>query len=174
MPINTICVIKAPLLILSDNQPPKGRDSAPTKGPKNAYFTGSISGNWLFVSKGKPAAKPINEPNVPKYRIHIIQLCLRRKIIACSLKLALALAKSFMPNQAASVDNRIKGTQIKPAFCSHICLLTSPFTQVCASPPNAPNTPAVITKGTINCTTDTPKLPKPAFKPKAVPFSALG
>ena len=79
-----------------------------------------------------------------------------------------------MPNHAAMVDNTINGTQIKPAFCSQICLVTSAFVQVCGSPPNAPNTPAVITNGTTNCTVDTPKLPKPAFNPMAVPFSALG
>jgi hypothetical protein len=31
----------------------------------------------------------------------------------------------------------------------------------------APNTPAVITSGTTNCTADTPRLPRPAFMPSA-------
>ena len=94
--------------------------------------------------------------------------------MAWSLKLALAEAISFMPNQAASAEMMINGTHTKPAFCSHICLVASPFTQVCASPPSAPNTPAVMMSGTTNCTTDTPKLPKPALSPSAVPFSAFG
>ena len=81
---------------------------------------------------------------------------------------------SFMPNQAASEDTMMNGTQTKPAFCSQICLVWSPLTQICDSPPMAPNTPMVMISGTTNCTTDTPRLPRPAFRPSAVPFSALG
>ena len=79
-----------------------------------------------------------------------------------------------MPNQAARTETTINGTQINPAFCSHISFVCAPLTQVWASPPTAPNTPAVITKGTTNCTTDTPRLPRPAFKPSAPPFCAFG
>ena len=104
----------------------------------------------------------------------MIQLCLREKITDCSLKLALALAKSFMPNQAAKVAKIMNGTHTKPAFCSQICTVSLFFIMVCGSPPNAPNRLAVMANGTTNCTADTPRLPKPAFKPSALPFSALG
>ena len=66
MPMNTSWVTFAPLLILSAQMPPTGRANALTNGPTKAYFTGSISVNWLLVSSAKPAAKPKNEPNVPK------------------------------------------------------------------------------------------------------------
>ena len=42
------------------------------------------------------------------------------------------------------------------------------------SPPSQPNTPAVMTSGTTNCTTLTPRLPSPALSASALPFSALG
>src|SRR5664280_1242227 len=79
---------------------------------------------------------------------------------------------SFMPNQAAKADAAMNGTQMKPAFCSHILLV--PPAAACGSPPNQPNTPAVITIGTTNCTTLTPRLPRPALSASALPFSARG
>ena len=42
------------------------------------------------------------------------------------------------------------------------------------SPPSQPNTPAVMTSGTTNCTTLTPRLPSPALSASALPFSAFG
>ena len=82
---------------------------------------------------------------------------------------------SFMPNQAIKVDKMMKGTHTKPAFCNQIWLLEpSLLLMVWASPPKAPNKAKVMTMGTTNCTTDTPKFPKPALMPKALPFSALG
>src|SRR5574337_219267 len=114
----------------------------------------------------------MNEPNVPKYSQHISQVCLRLKMTACSRKDALALSMSFMPNQAAMAAAKVSHTQMKPAFCSHTCRVTSPFTQVCGSPPR--NSGKVITSGTTNCTAETPRLPSPAFRPSAVPFCALG
>ena len=50
----------------------------------------------------------------------MIQLCLRRKMIACSRKEAFADAMSFIPNQAATTQTATNGTQMKPAFCSQI------------------------------------------------------
>jgi hypothetical protein len=96
------------------------------------------------------------------------------KITACSAKEAFAAAISFMPNQAAMVAATMNGTQMKPAFCSHICFVSPPFTHSCESPPSAPNTPIVITRGTTNCMTETPRLPKPAFMPRAIPFCDFG
>ena len=104
----------------------------------------------------------------------MIQLCLRWKITACSANEALAEAMSFMPNQAAKALAAMNGTQTKPAFCSHSVVLPPPRLTICGSPPSQPNTPAVMTSGTTNCTTLTPRLPSPALSASALPFSALG
>ncbi len=90
---------------------------------------------------------------------------------ACSAKEDLADRISFMPNQAATLPSRISGTQRKPAFCIQYCV---PSAAVCACPPNAPNKPTVTTTGTRNCMTLTPRLPSPALRASALPFSALG
>ncbi len=58
----------------------------------------------------------MNEPKVPVYSTHMIQLCLRVKMMDCSENEALAEAMSFMPNQAATVVIIRNGTQMKPAF----------------------------------------------------------
>ena len=50
---------------LSESQPPTGRASAPTSGPRKAYFTGSTPGNWALMRSGSPAEKPMKEPKVP-------------------------------------------------------------------------------------------------------------
>ncbi|MOA21628.1 hypothetical protein D3C78_1421300 [compost metagenome] len=93
------------------------------------------------------------------------------KITACSLNEALALDRSFMQNQASTVTTTMKGTQMNPAFCNHSWL---PSSSVCGWPPRKPNTPKVITSGTQNCMTETPRLPRPAFRPRAVPCWDLG
>src|SRR5690348_12154646 len=81
---------------------------------------------------------------------------------------------SFMPNHAANALAAMNGTQMKPAFCSHSGTWpAAPFTMA-GSPPNQPNTPAVIASGTTNCTTLTPRLPRPALMASALPFSAFG
>jgi hypothetical protein len=104
----------------------------------------------------------------------MIQVCLRWKITACSENEALLEAMSFMPNQAAKALAMMNGTQMKPAFCSHSGVSAPPCWIMLASPPSAPNTPTVITNGTTNWTTLTPRLPRPALSAKALPFSALG
>ncbi len=101
----------------------------------------------------------------------MIQLCLRWKIIACSLNDAFADAISFMPNHAAIVVTIRNGTQMKPAFWSQIFV---PSEAVCASPPTTPNTLAVMARGTTNCTTLTPRFPRPALMASACPFCFLG
>ena len=68
----------------------------------------------------------------------------------------------------------MNGTQMKPAFCSHSRVAPPASLATCGSPPSQPNTPAVITSGTTNCTTLTPRLPSPALSASALPFSALG
>ncbi len=65
----------------------------------------------------------------------------------------------------------MKGTQTKPAFCIQ---MRPPSDNSCGAPPSAPNTPAVMTSGTRNCMTETPRLPSPAFSASALPFSARG
>ena len=81
---------------------------------------------------------------------------------------------SFMPNHAANVEATMNGTQMNPAFCSHIGFVTPLTTHVCGSPQRAPNTPAVMASGTRNCIALTPRFPSPAFSPRAVPFRAWG
>ncbi|MNG30442.1 hypothetical protein D3C84_1160590 [compost metagenome] len=93
------------------------------------------------------------------------------KITACSLNEARALDKSFMPNQASTVTRTMNGTQMNPAFCSHNW---PPSGRVCGLPPMTPNTPKVITSGTQNCITETPRLPNPALRPRAVPCWDFG
>src|SRR3569832_533141 len=101
----------------------------------------------------------------------MIQLCLRSKITACSLNEALAEAMSFMPNQAAKALATMNGTQMKPTNKNH----SKPVALIgCGSPPSQPNTPAVMAIGTTNCTTLTPRLPRPALRASALPFSARG
>ena len=95
-------------------------------------------------------------------------------MIDCSLKDALASAMSFMPNQAAMVEARMKGTHMKPAFCIQTEELTPFTTQSWPSPQRALNVPVVITSGTRNCMALTPRLPSPALRPRAVPFCDLG
>src|SRR5689334_22823636 len=104
----------------------------------------------------------------------MIQLCRRWKITDCSANEARAEAMSFMPNQAAKAEAAMNGTQMKPAFCSHICDSPHGSRASLGSPPSQPNTPAVIANGTTNCTTLTPRLPRPALSASALPFSARG
>src|SRR5579872_5392501 len=104
----------------------------------------------------------------------MIQLCLRWKITAWSANEALAEAMSFMPNHAAKALATMKGTQMKPAFCSQSGTSVLELLTMAGSPPNQPSTPAVITMGTTNCTTLTPRLPSPALSASALPFSARG
>ena len=81
---------------------------------------------------------------------------------------------SFMPNQAASEASTIQGTQMKAAFWVQTCTVWPFLTMVWASPPKMPKTPAVTTSGLRNCTTDTPRLPRPAFTPSAEPLRSFG
>ncbi|MNV12722.1 hypothetical protein D3C71_1033340 [compost metagenome] len=106
------------------------------------------------------------------YNQHISQLCLRRKITACSANEDRALVRSFMPNQAATAQIAMAGTQMKPAFCRYSG--APPSTTGCGAPPRAPNTPTVITSGITAWATDTPTLPRPAFRPSARPCFCLG
>ena len=90
---------------------------------------------------------------------------------ACSAKLAFASAMSFIPIHASSEETMMNGTQMKPAFCSHS---SPPSLFGSGSPPIAPKTLAVMTRGMMNCITDTPRLPSPALSAIALPFCAFG
>src|SRR3989338_3065139 len=48
------------------------------------------------------------------------------------------------------------------------------FSNVIDPPPSVPNTPAVITSGISTCMVVTPKFPKPALSPSAVPCRRFG
>src|SRR5690606_20900977 len=125
-------------------------------------------------SSGKPAAKPMNEPKVPRYSRLISQLCLRWKIAACAANDAFASAVSVMKNHAAGAAGARHGTQTDAEFCVHTVTLWPSFASVCGSPPSTPKKPAATTSGATNCTTDTPRLPRPALTPSADPLRSFG
>src|SRR5690606_23171158 len=105
----------------------------------------------------------------------MIQLCLERKMTACSLNEALASAMSFIMRKASSDEIRIGSTQTKPAFCSQILFgVASGIVIRLASPPNQPKMPTEMTSGTMNCTAETPRLPSPALRPSAEPLRSFG
>src|SRR5262249_59270873 len=54
MPANTQKVTRPPPH-LSDTQPVSERETAPTRGPRNAYASALTSGNWVLASSGNPA-----------------------------------------------------------------------------------------------------------------------
>ena len=105
------------------------------------------------------------------YSQHITQLWKREKITAWSEKDALAAVMSFMPNQASRVEMIRNGTHTNPAFCSHSVV---PSSVIWPPPTKTAKAPVVITIGTRNCITDTPRLPRPAFIARAWPFSFFG
>ena len=87
-----------------------------------------------------------------------------------------------MPNQHRIDSGTSDSTQAKPAFWIQVGVpaLILPriqplsFSSVIGSPPKAPNRPTVITSGMTICIVVTPKLPRPALMPSAVPCSRLG
>jgi hypothetical protein len=84
----------------------------------------------------------------------------------------LASAMSFMPNQAAkAVAAMMNGTQMKPAFCIHIC---PPSVRPAAGRPAAEHARRDDERHQELHDADTPRLPRPALSASALPFSALG
>src|SRR3990167_3406385 len=85
----------------------------------------------------------------------------------------------FMPNQARIDRGTSEITQAKPAFWIQVGVPAAilpkiqplSFTSVMGSPPKAPSRGRVITSGMTICIVVTPKLPRPAFRPSAVPCS---
>ena len=78
-----------------------------------------------------------------------------------------------MPNQAAKALSRDERHPDEAGVLQPERRLLRPLATIAGSPPSQPNTPAVITSGTTNCTTLTPRLPRPALSASALPFSAL-
>jgi hypothetical protein len=87
-----------------------------------------------------------------------------------------------MPNQHSMDSGTSDSTQAKPAFWIQVGVPAAilpkiqplSLTSVIGSPPKAPNRPTVITSGMTICIVVTPKLPRPAFRPSAVPCSRFG
>ena len=82
---------------------------------------------------------------------------------------------SFIIRNARSDDTKMGTTHTNAAFCSHSSLMASPGSNTfCGSPPNQPKMPAEMTRGTMNWTDETPRLPRPAFRPRAEPLRSIG
>ncbi len=87
-----------------------------------------------------------------------------------------------MPHQHRIDSGTSDSTQAKPAFWIQVGVPAAilpkiqplSLTSVIGSPPKAPNRPIVITSGMTICIVVTPKLPRPAFRPSAVPCSFFG
>src|SRR3546814_20733342 len=108
----------------SASHPPSGRMAAPSNGPIQAYCSGRTSGYRYFTSSGNPAEKPINDPNVPRYSKHMVQVCPRLKMTACWANDALAPAMSCMAAHAINDNIPMHGTQLNATFSttlSHDC-----------------------------------------------------
>src|SRR5574343_1357201 len=88
----------------------------------------------------------------------------------------------FMLTQARMDIGPRPRTQAKPAFCTKVGVPAGilpnsqplSLTSVIGSPPKAPNTLMVISMGISICIVVTPKLPRPAFRPSAVPCRRFG
>src|SRR5512133_3374031 len=88
----------------------------------------------------------------------------------------------FMPNQHRIDSGTSDTTQAKPAFWIHVGVPAAILPKIqplslislVDSPPKSPNRLTVMTKGITICIVVTPKLPRPAFRPRPVPCSRLG
>ena len=88
----------------------------------------------------------------------------------------------LMPNQHKSDRGTSDSTQAKPAFWIQVGVPAAilpkiqplSLTSCMEPPPQSPNRLTVITSGMTICMVVTPKLPRPAFRPSAVPCSRLG
>ena len=85
----------------------------------------------------------------------------------------------FIPNQPRKASGTRNRSQTKPAFCSQVSApagilpISVPleFSRVIDSPPNRAK---VMLSGTRICIVVTPKLPSPAFSPRARPCCLFG
>src|SRR5678815_5916438 len=87
-----------------------------------------------------------------------------------------------MPNQQRIDSGTSDSNQARPAFWIQVCVPAAilpkiqplSFCRTIGSPPKLPKIPTVITSGITICMVVTPKLPRPAFRPSAVPCSRFG
>ena len=68
----------------------------------------------------------------------------------------------------------MNGIQKNAAFWYHTVTSGLPATFICCEPPRNPRNPRPISHGVSSCTSETPKLPMPAWTPSAVPAMRLG
>ena len=68
----------------------------------------------------------------------------------------------------------MNGIQINPAFCSQTSLVAPPSSYAWGKPPLKASAPLKMTIGTTACITPTPRLPAPAFHPRAAPVFFSG
>ena len=89
----------------------------------------------------------------------------------------------FIPNQVANANGTNSSNQTKPPFCTQVSLpagiapirVPLAFCRIMESPPpSAVKAPKVMKRGTRICILVTPKLPRPAFNPKARPCCFFG
>src|SRR5690349_14446642 len=87
-----------------------------------------------------------------------------------------------MPNQHRMDSGTSDSNQAKPAFWIQVGVPAAilpkiqplSFSSVIDSPPKLPKIPTVITSGITICIVVTPKLPRPALRPSAVPCRRFG
>ena len=134
----------------------------------------STSGNWIFASSGKPAeiaderaeragVEPAHDPVVLALEDHRLigeRGLGRGDVVHAEPRREGAGCDERDPDEAGVLQPERRRA---PAAST-----------MAGSPPSQPNTPAVITSGTTNCTTLTPRLPRPALSASALPFSAFG
>ena len=88
----------------------------------------------------------------------------------------------FMPKKQMTDSGTSDNSQANPAFCIQVGVPATIFpkiqplslTRTADSPPKLPKRLTVMTSGMTICMVVTPKLPRPAFRPSAVPCSRLG
>ena len=102
----------------------------------------------------------------------MIQVCLLAKMSVCWRRPRAWTGTLRSSDQASTAATRTNGTQIHAAFWYQTSLVApvSAFVNTWAAPIRLNPT----THGVTNWTTLTPKLPMPAWTPRAVPCLALG
>jgi hypothetical protein len=168
MPMNTQKVTRAP----PQRSHPAGRGAAiaPTSGPEEHVFqhvdVGKLDLGEQREAGGKADERAEGAGIEPAHQPVVLALEDHRLFG----KAGLGDRRCRSCRTRRRVLAMMNGTQMKPAFCSHSSRRPWPL-RIAAE---APNTPAVMTSGTTNCITLTPRLPRPALSASALPFSRLG
>src|SRR3989338_2460005 len=127
----------------------------------------------VFIISGKAAEKPLKEPKVIMYSTVISQVCFSLKMSSWSLK-EVFTGTLFSQSPAAIAMMTRKGMYQNTAFCSQTGFVTAPFVKVCEEPVAAAREATVMIHGVTNWVRLTPKLPMPAWMPRAVPCKRFG